>query len=911
MIFSLQSLGAVFAAQLFQITIVIMLAAIVIRLFCRRRPHLAYLLCMLALLKCLTPPLISSPAGVFSWVQGVALSAESTNEEPDEAAAPETPISNTSLADDFQNQSDPVANTIVETSIRPEPPKVSLAATASSHACKPIALAMAPMSIDWRLGFTVIWLFGAAVMAMLLLLRLVVARRMILSCTPCEHERLNRLLEKSAAQLGVKQPVRILLSDAEKGSSFGPAVFGWRCASVILPASFVAKSDAELAPMLFHELAHFRRGDTLAVWMQIIVKSVWWFHPLVWWLSAETSRHREICCDEEALASSGGDRARYAQGLLDILKERTRCRPTFALNGMKPIEVTKQRLIHIMNENITFRTRTPYRSWVIAGLLAAILLPGAAWLSPVKPTLLSGEPSDMKSPKVHESTMASWTQFLGGSNRNNLSLATNLPIKIDVKKGENVRWSFKTSTLSSPVIHDGKIFLGTNNSIARVDRFPKGVDIACMRCFDQKTGAFIWQYSSPRLKTGRVHDWPTFGICSVPFIQGDRMWFVTNRCEVVCLDTQGFLDGENDGKFKDEDSEEKNEADVIWKFDMMKELKVSPHNVSLCSPTAVGDMILVNTGAGVTSDHVKLGSPEAPSFLALNRKTGKVVWTSDLPSKNVMHGQWSSPSYGIIDGVPQAIFAGGDGWLYSFDVRDMRTGETNLLWKFDCNAKTSVWRLGGAGTRNNIIAAPVIHGDRVYITVGQDPEHGEGSGRLLCIDATRRGDISAELVYNKADPKKVIPHKRYLACDTSKGDFALPNKNSGQIWVYDQFDANGNGKIEFEEAMHRAISSTTISENRIYVADGSGLVHCINIKSGKPFWTYDLFAHASGTPLVADGKVYVGDEDGDIAIFRDAEKLELLGESYFDSSLYGTLVATEQTLYIASSHKLFAIGKPK
>ena len=74
-----------------------------------------------------------------------------------------------------------------------------------------------------------------------------------------------------------------------------------------------------------------------------------------------------------------------------------------------------------------------------------------------------------------------------------------------------------------------------------------------------------------------------------------------------------------------------------------------------------------------------------------------------------------------------------------------------------------MWELGGRGTRNNIIATPVIYQDSVYVAVGQDPEHGEGVGHLWCIDPTKRGDVSPELAFNAAAPNQVIAHKRIQA----------------------------------------------------------------------------------------------------------------------------------------------------
>ena len=163
-----------------------------------------------------------------------------------------------------------------------------------------------------------------------------------------------------------------------------------------------------------------------------------------------------------------------------------------------------------------------------------------------------------------------------------------------------------------------------------------------------------------------MHDWPLQGICCAPLVEGDRLWFVTSRGEVVCLDTQGFYDDENDGPFQSEPNTNKDEADAIWYFDMMGELQVSQHNMCSCSVTAAGDLLFVNTSNGVDNAHINLPSPDAPSFICMDKNTGKVLWTDKSPGLNILHGQWSSPTYAVIGGTPQVLFAGGDGWLYSF-----------------------------------------------------------------------------------------------------------------------------------------------------------------------------------------------------------------------------------------------------
>jgi hypothetical protein len=162
-----------------------------------------------------------------------------------------------------------------------------------------------------------------------------------------------------------------------------------------------------------------------------------------------------------------------------------------------------------------------------------------------------------------------------------------------------------------------------------------------------------------------------------------------------------------------------------------------------------------------------------------------------------------APAVAKIDGVWQAIFAGYDGWLYAFDLESIQRSETLLLWKFDLNPKESQYRLNGPRnefTYRGLPSTPVVVGDHVFAAVGHNPERGEGLGRLWCIDATKRRDLSPDLVYNKSAPEVVIPHKRVQACEADKGDFTRPNPNSGAEWVYTADDLNKNGKDRIRRA---------------------------------------------------------------------------------------------------------------
>lgn len=506
-----------------------------------------------------------------------------------------------------------------------------------------------------------------------------------------------------------------------------------------------------------------------------------------------------------------------------------------------------------------------------------------------------------------------WPQFFGWSHRNNVPEGSNIPAEWNVDDGTNILWtaSLGTQTYGNAVVANGKVFVGTNNGHGYVKRFPalrgdSGVDLGCLVAFDEKTGEFLWQHSNTKLPQGLVNDWPDMGVCSAPFVDGDRLWYVNNRGEVCCLDTEGFHDGENDGPFKAEDNNNRDEADIIWIFDMMGELGVSQHNMASCSVTCIGDTLFVCTSNGVDESHVNIPAPNAPSFFAMDRNTAKVLWTDKSPGVNILHGQWSSPAYAVLGGQPQVIFGGGDGWLYSFDPAGDGNGNSKLLWKFDCNPKTALYSVRGRSERNHIIATPVVYDGLVYVAVGEDPEHGEGNGHLWCIDPTKRGDVSSELAVDKDGNE--LPPRRLQCVDVKAGEKAIPNPNSAAVWHFTGYDVDQNGKIDYEEEMHRSCGTVAIKDDILYIADFSGVFHCLNAKTGQGYWNYDMFSQAWGSPLIVDGKVYVGNEVGAVLVFEHSAEMNLLAENDMGNSVLSTPIAANNVLYITNKNTLFAIG---
>jgi outer membrane protein assembly factor BamB len=399
-------------------------------------------------------------------------------------------------------------------------------------------------------------------------------------------------------------------------------------------------------------------------------------------------------------------------------------------------------------------------------------------------------------------------------------------------------------------------------------------------------------------------------------VEEGRVWIVTNRGEVVCLHDAIHIPGD-----MGREQGTGQEGSVVWIYDMIKELGVVPHNMTSGSVTSAGDLIFVNTSNGASEDHKSVISPQSPSFIALEKKTGKLVWADDSPGNNILDGQWSSPAFAVLGGVPQVIFPGGDGWLYSFradkpssQTLTLKGGERKipkpeLLWKFDCNPKDSLWKDTASSDRCNLIATPVISDGKVYLAVGQDPEAGEGQGRLWCVDPTKRGDVSPELVFDK-DGKPVAP-RRNIACDASLGETVKPNPNSAALWCYTGHDASGDGKVEFKETMHRTLGMAAVKDDLLVIADITGLVHCLDAKTGKVYWTHDLLSAVWGSPCIADGKIFLGDEDGDVVVFELSKELNVLATNPMGNPIYTTPVAVGDTLYVSTREHLIAVGKEK
>ena len=439
----------------------------------------------------------------------------------------------------------------------------------------------------------------------------------------------------------------------------------------------------------------------------------------------------------------------------------------------------------------------------------------------------------------------------------------------------SVAWRARLGNFSvtRPATSRGKVFIGTNNGAGYRQGIDAQQDKGVLLCFDDTNGKLLWQLTRNKLESGRVNDWNTKGIVSQPCVEGDRLWVVTNRGEVMCLDTEGFRDGENDGQYKTEELNTKQDADIIWSLDMVEELGVFSHNKFVGDPVIFEDLLFINTSNGVDDRHLEVPSPRSPTFLAIDKNTGKIVWENNQPFDRILHGSWASPAIGIINGSPQVYFPGGDGWLYAFHAR---TGK--LIWKCDLNPKDSVWGGFGKGTRSSVLAKPVVYKNSVIVSIGDDPEHGEGVGHLWRIDATKVGDVSREL--------------------GETGKKGRTNPNSGIIWHY----GGAKGKAEDEECVfRRTLSSPAIASNGLlFITDLSGYLHCLDVETGARKWEHDMLTGIWASPVLFQNKILIGSEDGEVNVFApialEKEPVKFATPNY--SQIYATIHVDGNSVYV-------------
>jgi outer membrane protein assembly factor BamB len=488
--------------------------------------------------------------------------------------------------------------------------------------------------------------------------------------------------------------------------------------------------------------------------------------------------------------------------------------------------------------------------------------------------------------------------------RNMVSQEKHLPDSFDPATGRNIRWrtALGTQTHSTPIIAGGRIYIGTNNEQPR-DPKHKG-DRGVFFCLDAQTGGLLWQLVVPKRDEDAYMDWPRMGMSSEATVDGNRVYLVDNRGAVLCLDAEGMTNG-NDGPFLDEAAymtptdngaprkaigaethpeilrapadgqliqPGPHDADIIWKFDLVAEAGIWPHDAAHSSILVHGDHLYLNTANGVDNTHRRIRAPEAPSLVVLDKRTG--CWLArdgEHIAPNVFHNEWASPSMGKVNGRDLVFFCGGNGIVYAFQLLQSKLPPATVprvlkkIWQFDFDPnspKADIHKFLSNRQHgpSNFYGMPVFSGKRLYVAGGGDIWWGKNEAWLKCIDPTGAGDL------------------------TSKG----------LLWAY---------RLE-----KHVLSTPAVNAGLVFIADCGRRFHCVDVRTGKACWTHEIDGEVWASPYVADGKVYLGTRSGKFYVFGAAREKKVLAEIDLGEPISATTTAANGVLYVATMSELYAVG---
>jgi HEAT repeat protein/outer membrane protein assembly factor BamB len=431
----------------------------------------------------------------------------------------------------------------------------------------------------------------------------------------------------------------------------------------------------------------------------------------------------------------------------------------------------------------------------------------------------------------------------------------NPPIDWNTTTGRNIVWSVElgNETLGRPVVAGDAVYVGTNN----VRHMNAGVqeESGVLMAFRAKDGAFLWQDVAPRVDRG-LREFLLPSTTSAPYVDGNRLYYVTAECQLRSLDTHGFRDGENSGPYREEIFQDKAAADIVWELDMCSRLGVFPHEATNSEVLPAGDLLLVSTSNGQNEGHTRVPSPRAPSLIAVDKHSGEVVWRAIGAGGQVLHGQWSSPAAANVNGRLQVLFGGGDGWLRAYDA-----ASGHEIWRFDGNPKDARWLpRPGVFSRSSIIASPVFAEGRVFVAMGQDPTHGNGPSLIHAISPNGQGDVTeTRLLWTSRD-------------------------------------------------VGRVVGTPVVKDGLLYVGDLDGTIHCLDAATGAHVWKHETNEAVWGCLLLAGDRLYVGNIEGTMTVLRAGRRKELLAQIEMDAPLYSRPALVGDALYLATARRLYLVA---
>ncbi len=200
-------------------------------------------------------------------------------------------------------------------------------------------------------------------------------------------------------------------------------------------------------------------------------------------------------------------------------------------------------------------------------------------------------------------------------------------------------------------------------------------------------------------------------------------------------------------------------------------------------------------------------APGAHRFLALDKKNGDILWWS-TPGGRPEDPTYSNPIVAVINGQRLVIAGNADGYVYAIKAR---TGEK--VWGFHASLR-------------GLNASPVAEDFRVYVTHSEENLDSRIMGRVVCLDGRGHGDIT----------------------------------KTGEIWRRDK---------DFPDVIDDGIASPLLHGGRLYLMTNKGRLFCLDALTGKTIWKFNAGRRSEGSPVWADGKIYLTTHEATFLILED------------------------------------------
>ncbi|MCP4660277.1 MAG: PQQ-binding-like beta-propeller repeat protein [bacterium] len=384
--------------------------------------------------------------------------------------------------------------------------------------------------------------------------------------------------------------------------------------------------------------------------------------------------------------------------------------------------------------------------------------------------------------------------------------------------GENLLWRVDFTGRSTPVVFDGRVCTNgrAGEGITRQE---------VVACWNAASGKLLWErrfnvYNTTvpwnRVGWGSVVGDPETGYLYAHPVDG----------RLVCLDRAG---------------------ETVWERRLGEDLgRMSGYGGRTHTPILDEDRLILSVIGPIWGE---LGIPRHRYF-AFDKRGGEVLWVSTPGGSLQDANTQSTPVVAEIAGRRLLIGGNADGWIYALQAR---TGEK--VWGF---------HLSKRGLNSSVVVGAAT----VYASHSEENLDAGTMGRVVAIDGTGRGDVTAT-------------HERWRA-----------------------------------EGIKAGFSSPLLHDGRLYVVDNSANLHALEAATGKRSWLHNLGTVGKASPVWADGKIYATEVNGNFHILRpgpegattlDEEHFEVAAEGRF-AEIYGSPAVAYGRVYFVTEEGLYCLG---